>query len=181
MLVACTDLEERPKEQPTAKIPDSVIENANIELMSEGNREAVIDAARLVVFDREDSTIASDIKVDFYDDQGQYRSTLTANDGLVRQKTQQLTVWGNVVVVSDSSRLETESLKWDPLRKLITTEDFVRLKKGNDIVTGYGMEADNNLENVRILSDVKGRITDIPTSEEALDSLEGDKDKGTVP
>jgi len=181
VFLSCAETEERPKEPSTERIPDSIIESANIVLASQGKKEAVINAAQLTVFDKEDSTLAKDLKVDFYDEEGNYRSTLTADEGLVRQKTQRLTVWGHVVVVSDSSRLDTESLKWDPLRKLITTEDFVTLKRGSDIVTGYGMEADNNLENIRILNDVKGRITDIPSSEEELDSLEGEPEKGSVP
>jgi len=179
--MACSDLEDKPKEQSTERIPDSIIETANIVLMSEGRREAVINAARLIVFDQEDSTIATDVKVEFYDEKGVYRSTLTANEGLVRQKRQELTVRGDVIVISDSSRLETQSLKWDPIGKLITTDDFVKLNRGGDIVTGFGMEADNKLENVRILRDVKGKIIDIPQDEEGLDSLEGDREREAVP
>lgn len=180
-LFACSDLDDKPREASTERIPDSVIETANIVLMSEGNREAVINAGRLVVFDKEDSTLAYDLKVDFYNEKGEYLSTLVSNEGLVRQKRQELTVWGDVVVTSDSSRLETQSLTWDPLRKLITTEDFVTLHKGGDVVTGYGMEADNRLQNVRVLRGVKGRISDIPSSEEELDSLEGDSGREVVP
>ncbi len=163
------------------RIPDSIIETANIVLMSEGNREAVINADRLIVFDKEDSTIATGVKVDFYDESGEYRSTLTAKDGLVRQKRQELTVWGDVVVTTDSSRLETQSLNWDANRKLITTDDFVKLYKGGDIITGYGMEADNKLEHVKILKDVQGIISDIPSSEDELDSLEGEPKKEVLP
>lgn len=181
IIFGCSDLDEKPKEVSAGRIPDSVIESANVELMSEGNKEAVINAAKLVVFDKEDSTLAYDLKVDFYNEKGEYLSTLVADEGLVRQKRQQLTVWGDVVVTSDSSKLETQSLNWDPHRKLITTEDFVTMHKGGDIVTGYGMEADNRLQNVRILRDIKGKITDIPSSEEELDSLEGEPEKGVVP
>lgn len=181
LTVACSDLNEKPKEQSTGRIPDSIIETANIILTSEGKKEAVIDADTLIVFDREDSTIAKGVKVDFYDENGNYRSTLTADEGLVRQKIQALRVWGNVVVVSDSSRLVTQSLKWDQLRKLITTDDYVELHRGGDTITGYGMEADNKLENVRILRDVKGRITDVPETEDELDSLEGKPEKEEIP
>jgi LPS export ABC transporter protein LptC len=171
-LYGCSDIEKKPGEQSTEKIPDSIIESANIVLTSEGKKEAVINARKLVVFDQEDSTLATEVKVDFYDESGDYRSTLTSDEGLVRQKRQELTVWGNVVVASDSSRLLTESLSWDPGRKLIVTDDYVELHRGDDVITGYGMEADNRLEDVRILRDVKGRISDIPQSEEELDSLE---------
>lgn len=180
-MVACSRTERQSEEPSDEKIPDSVIQNATVALTSEGMKEAVIFADTLIVFDREDSTVAIGVKVDFYDENGEYRSTLTSKEGLVRQTRRELTVWGEVVVVSDSSRLETESLEWDPVQKLITTDDFVRLYRGSDIVTGYGMEADSRLEHVRILRDVKGTITDIPQSEEELDELEGNEGRGNVP
>jgi LPS export ABC transporter protein LptC len=86
-----------------------------------------------------------------------------------------------VVVKSDTSRLETESLHWDPARQLIVTDDFVRLYRGTDMVSGYGMEADSRLEHVRILRDVRGTITEVPESEEELEELEGETDEGVVP
>jgi len=181
LTVSCSNLEEKPKEQSMVKFPDSIIEKANIVLTSEGKREAIINADTLIVFDKEDSTIAKNVKVDFYDEDGNYRSTMTSKEGLVRQKQQYFTAWGDVVVDSDSSRLLTQSLRWDPLRKLILTDDFVELHRGKDVVTGYGMEADNKLENVRILRDVKGRISEIPQSEQELDSLEGEPEKEIVP
>lgn len=181
MIAGCSEIDDQPRDLSTEKIPDSIIETANIVLMAEGNRDAVINAERLIVYDKEDSTLAYDLKVDFYDENGEYRSTLKSNEGLVRQKRQQLTVWGDVVVTSESSRLETQSLNWDPIRKLITTDDFVTLHKDGDIITGYGMEADNMLEHVRILRDVKGKISDIPSSEEELDSLEGDPEEEVLP
>lgn len=181
MAAACSKIEKQPEEQSDEKIPDSVIQNATVALITEGIKEAVILADTLIVFDREDSTVARGVKVDFYDENGEYRSTLTSKEGLVRQTRRELSVWGDVVVESDSSRLETESLNWDPDRRLITTDDFVKLHRGNDIVTGYGMEADSKLEHVRVLRDVKGSITDIPQSEEELDELEGGKGREEVP
>ena len=180
-VAACSRSERQPEEPSDEKIPDSVIQNATISLTSEGMKEAVIFADTLIVFDREDSTVAIGVRVDFYDENGEYRSTLTSKEGLVRQTRREFSVWGDVVVISDSSRLETESLKWDPVQKLITTDDFVRLHRGNDIITGYGMEADSKLEHVRILRDVKGSITDIPQSEEELDELEGDQGREKLP
>ena len=106
---------------------------------------------------------------------------LPAGAGLVRQKRETFTVWGDVVVANDTSRLETQSLDWDAKRGLITTNDFVEFQRRDDILTGYGMEADSRLENVRILRDVKGRISDIPQSEEAIDSLDSPRKESQVP
>jgi LPS export ABC transporter protein LptC len=181
LLAGCADTEQRPREASGEKIPDSIIYDATVALTSEGKKEAVIFADTLKVFDREDSTAAEGVKVDFYDEDGSYRSTLTSDRGLVRQTSREIWVWGNVVVESDTSRLETESLHWNPARQLIVTDDFVRLYRGSDMVSGYGMEADSRLDHVRILRDVKGTITEVPQDEEELEEMEGESDKGVVP
>jgi LPS export ABC transporter protein LptC len=181
LLAGCADTEQRPRETSGDKIPDSIIYDATIALTSEGKKEAVIFADTLKVFDREDSTAAKGVKVDFYDEDGSYRSTLTSERGLVRQTSRELWVWGDVVVESDTSRLETESLHWNPARQLIVTEDFVRLYRGTDMVSGYGMEADSRLEHVRILRDVKGTITEVPRDEEELEEIEGETNEGVLP
>ncbi len=171
-LASCSESEKPATLPASSKIPDSVLEKATIVMTSSGKRQAVIYADTLNVFENEDSTTASNIKVDFFNDQGQYQSTLTAKSGLVRQRQQKFSVWGDVVVQNDTSRLDTQSLNWDAKRNLITTDDFVRLQRGKDVITGYGMEADSKLENVKILHDVKGRVHDLPRTEQELDSLD---------
>jgi LPS export ABC transporter protein LptC len=171
-LICCNQMEKPPIQNTGGKIPDSVLEKATIVMTSSGLRQAVILADTLYVFEKEDSTSAQNLKVDFYNAQGQYQSTLTALKGLVRQKLQVFSVWGNVVVANDTSRLETDSLNWDAKRNLITTDDFVRFQRNKDVITGYGIEADNRLDNVRILHDVKGHVNEIPRSEKELDSLD---------
>jgi LPS export ABC transporter protein LptC len=179
---SCSSQESQPEKTKTDEnIPSSILEDATIILTNEGKKEAIIYADTLFNFEEEDSTIAKDVKVDFYDEFGEYSSTLTSDEGLVRQKTNEFIVWGDVVVENDTARLDTESLRWDPVTRLITTKDFVKLKRGKDVLTGYGMEADNSLENVKILSDVEGEFTDTPESEKELDELEGDTTREIEP
>lgn len=170
-----------PQTTTTEKIPSSILEDATIILTTEGKKEAVIYADTLINFEEEDSTIAKDVKVDFYDEFGEYSSTLTSDEGLVRQKINEFSVWGNVVVENDTARLDTQSLRWDPNSKLITTDDYVKLRRGKDVLTGYGMKADNRLQNVQILRDVKGEFTDVPESEKELEELEGEPEKEIEP
>jgi LPS export ABC transporter protein LptC len=173
MLFACSQTEEPSGgSSKPMRLPDSILEKATIAMTTAGKRQALIAADTLFVFEREDSTTAVNVQVDFYNDMGEYQSTLTAKRGLVRQKQQMFSVWGDVVVENDSARIDTQSLYWDSKRNLVTTEDFVKFKRRGDVVSGYGLEADSKLENVRILRDVKGRITDMPGSEEELNELD---------
>ena len=180
-LSSCSDLEDYSNQSQSKKFPNSILEKANITLTTKGFKEAVIYADTLFVFDKEDSTAAVNVKIDFYDENGGYRSTLTSESGLVRQKREMFSVWGNVIVRNDTTRLETNSLGWNPETRLITTEDFVKVTRGADIITGYGMEADSRLENIRILRDVKGELSDVPSSEGELDNLEGDQEESNIP
>jgi LPS export ABC transporter protein LptC len=178
---ACEQTPKPTPQQAAGKVPDSILEHATIIMTSAGLKRAVMLADTLYIFEKEDSSTAIAVKVDFYNDSGQFQSTLTANRGLVRQKGEAFTVWGDVVVANDTSRLETQSLDWDAKRGLITTNDFVKFQRRDDLITGYGMEADSKLENVRILRDVKGRISDVPQSEEAIDSLDSPRKESQVP
>jgi LPS export ABC transporter protein LptC len=179
--ISCAQTEKPGGQVQEMKIPDSILEKATIIMTSAGLRRAVIVADTLYVFEKEDSTSARRVKVDFYNDKGQYQSTLTADRGLVRQKQEAFSAWGNVVVKNDSARLESQSLNWDTKRSLITTDDFVRFERRNDIIMGYGLEADSKLENVRILRNVQGRMSNLPSTEKELDSIEGDKSGGQAP
>ncbi len=181
IISACSETEKPsvPSSKPV-RLPDSILERATIVMTTAGKRQAVIVADTLYVFEREDSTTAVNVKVDFYNELGEFQSTLTANRGLVRQKQQMFSVWGDVVVKNDSARIDTQSLYWDSKRNLVTTEEFVRFERRGDVISGYGLEADSRLDNVRILRDVKGRISDIPASEEELNEMDSPQGNDTT-
>ena len=180
-VMSCSETEKPAEQAPNGRIADSILEKATISMTSGGLKQAVIESDTLYIFEKEDSTSAFNIKVDFFNEQGIYQSTLTARHGLVRQKQKMFSVWGDVVAKNDSARLETQSLNWNSERNLITSDDFIRFERRGDVITGYGLEADSKLENVHILRDVKGRISDIPTSERELDSLESPDAKDEMP
>ncbi|MCI0532365.1 MAG: LPS export ABC transporter periplasmic protein LptC, partial [candidate division Zixibacteria bacterium] len=59
----------------------------------------------------------------------------------------------------------TKSLRWDPSLNLILTDDFVKVTRGKDIVTGYGLESDPELKHITIKKNVSGEIRDINAEE----------------
>ena len=98
------------------------------------------------------------LKVVFYDELGDSTSTLIANWGVYRQRGNEITVRDSVVWESvDEQRLETEELNWDEGNERIHTNKFVVLRQPDYLITGYGLEADQNFENARVLQ-VDGRI-----------------------
>ncbi len=117
-------------------------------------------------------------KINFYDEGGNISSLLTADKGEYNQQTHDLTVLGNVVLTSSEGYvLETESLVWLNTLEQIHTEDFVKVTKGNDVLTGYGFQGYPELRNIDIKRDVKAYIRD----EDGLIEKEAEKEREGKP
>lgn len=157
------DRDEQGEIPRSTELPDQVVEKAEVVFTVDGVRSTLIKANYVVKYERKDLTLAKGIHVDFFDKEGKHTSVMDADSGIIRERRQELEALGNVVVVSDEGvRLETESLKWDPRRQKVVTDDFVKLTKEGDIIYGYGLEADQQLKNFKIKKKVKGKIEKIP-------------------
>ena len=164
------------KEEPKAPelsldVPDQVMENTTITFTEEGVKSAVVSAKYVAVYEKLDLKKAKGVRVDFYNQKGNHTSVLAADSGLIREKKQDVEALGNVVVTSEEGlKLETASLKWDPRKRKIVTDDFVKITKKEDVITGYGLEADEDLKHFVIKKSVKGEIKEI-LEEDLNDSL----------
>jgi LPS export ABC transporter protein LptC len=104
--------------------------------------------------------MAYDLKIDLFDDQGKVISQVVGDSGLIRESTEDLHMYGHVVVKTDNdSRLETDSLYFDPQTDSIYTDEFVRISRPGDTLTGWGLQADRALNGLRILRQVSGTIS----------------------
>jgi LPS export ABC transporter protein LptC len=113
-------------------------------------------------------------KITFYDENGEISSVLTADKGEYDQETHDMTALGNVVVTTvEGYTLETESLIMLREDGEIHSEDFVKVTKGNDVLTGYGFQGYPELKNVDIKRDVRAYLRD----EEGLIDQEVEKEK----
>jgi LPS export ABC transporter protein LptC len=100
------------------------------------------------------------VRVEFHDAETEsLRSTLTAREGEIDPRTEELMARGNVVVTtSEGRRLETEELRWDPKRAKVISDLPVRLTKGKSVITGTGIEADPDLGQYEIRTPVEGEL-----------------------
>jgi len=97
----------------------------------------------------------------FFDDFGNLQTTLTAEFGEFYQESRDMLAYGNVVVVSiDGDVLETDSLRYVTAVDKILSDSKVKLTRGNDIITGIGLECDHKLNSVDIKKDVKAIIVE---------------------
>jgi len=79
-------------------------------------------------------------------------SGISANYGKRFKKEQKWLAIGNVVAVNaDGDTLKTEKLTWLRKEKRIFSDKYVRLIKNDQVITGIGLESDENLKNWKIL------------------------------
>ncbi len=98
------------------------------------------------------------VSLTFYDRYRNVSSTLKAGYAVSREKDRIMEAKRDVVVVNaDGDQLNTEHLVWDEQTRKIRSNAFARITTANEIIHGYGMEANEDFTNYRI-KDVKGII-----------------------
>ena len=145
----------------TASRPDSEVRGATIYLYEAERVTAEIHATRILKYQAKDSTMAYTVNVDAFDSLGALSTTLVGDSGLVREESGIMDVFGNVVVSTpDKATLQTDYLYWDSRTEKIHTDAFVRITRGQDTMTGWGLEADEKLTRLKILNRVSGKLTE---------------------
>lgn len=140
-------------------LPDSEIDGFKLTQTREGEKLWVLSASRALVYEEADRVELTRLRVDYFDDEGSVRSTLTASEGLLKRRTNDMEATGHVVVVArDGTRLATERLTWNERTGKIESDRFVRVTQGDDVFTGVGIEADPDLKNIRVKSDFKAYV-----------------------
>jgi LPS export ABC transporter protein LptC len=142
--------------------PDTELSGARIYLYDKSRVTTEIVADKIVRFQAIDSTMAYKLDIDVYDSTGRVSTHVVGDSGIIRENTGRMHIYGHVVVINeDSSKLETDYLFWDSKTDRIQTDAFVKVTRGEDVMTGWGMEADQRLNHITILKQVSGTITDI--------------------
>lgn len=142
--------------------PDSELQMAKIQLYTKGEVVAEINADKMVKFESIDSTMAYILEIDILDSLGETSTDIVGDSGVIREVKGVIHIYGNVVVITeDGTKLETEYLWWDSNTDRIKSDAFVKITtEDNDIVTGWGLDADNQLNSFKILNQVSGEVKD---------------------
>ncbi len=133
--------------------PDQESWNATVLITREGKTVGVLKAGHVQKFSKKNMTLLDDsIHVDFYDEQGNHKSILTALGGKVDDLTQDMVAYGHVVVRSDSGvTLYTDTLKWDNRKQKIYSDIPIMLTtEENDTLYGDRFESSPDLGNYEI-------------------------------
>lgn len=143
------------------RIPDQEARDFTLTETSEGRKNWTLWASYAAMFNDRNLVDARTVRIEFFDSKGTRYSTLTAERGLVDQRTNDLEALGNVRIATESGvRMETDSLRWLNNARKITSDAFVRVTRKEDVVTGYGFESDPNLDHFHIKSEVRAEVRD---------------------
>jgi len=152
---------ETPAPPPAQSFPSSEATHATTVFLTGAVVTTRIKSDGIVSYAEQDSAWGFGLTVDFFDDKGKHTSVLRADSALVREKQRFLEVFGNVKILTDDGRtLASDHLVWDDRRRLITTDGYVAITKGKDVMSGYGFESDPELKHIRLHREVTGRLTD---------------------
>jgi len=141
------------------KVPDQESFGVTVTEFKGDTKKWIFYADYVATYNDSRLSKAKKIKIDFFDETGNRFSTLTADSGLIMEKSKDLIAQGNVVMVSnDGTRLETEELKWDNRKGKVVSDLFVRITQGDNVITGIGLESDPRLEHFEIKNRIRGRV-----------------------
>ncbi len=133
-------------------LPDQESWNAQLTITNEGKKVGVVNAGHIKKYSSKKLTLISEgVKVDFFNNMGEHTSVLTSKGGEVKDQSQNMIAYGNVVVVSDSGlTLFTDTLLWDNEKQKIISEIPVKITSDTDTLYGDSFISDPNLENYEI-------------------------------
>ncbi len=142
-------------------LPDSELTGARITLSERGRVTTEILCRRIQSFDARDSTMAYVVNVTSFDSTGSATGHVVADSAVIHEASGEFNLYDHVVLITENeTKLETDYLYWNSRTDQIETDAYVRITRGDDVVTGWGLRADQQLDRVRILNTEKGTITD---------------------
>jgi LPS export ABC transporter protein LptC len=149
-VVACEEEGARPT--TTVSAPDSadqVLEGFSHYITNEGVRRSQVQADTAYFYEASQVTELRNIKVIFFNAQGQESSTLTGRRGTYRWQDGSMEARGNVVVVAPDGRtLRTEALRYDNRANTISTDRPFTFDRGEEHLAGNSFRSDPDFKNV---------------------------------
>jgi LPS export ABC transporter protein LptC len=141
---------ELPVGRPGLGAPDQVVENGEHIITAQGVKKAVLVAEQLYFYNDDGKVYGDTIQVSFFDESGEFQSMLTALEGEMSQRSDDMIARGNVVVRGSDSRIVTEELHYDPQRNLVSSDKPTEIFQQGNVIRGSGVESDPALTNIRI-------------------------------
>jgi LPS export ABC transporter protein LptC len=167
LVIGCGAADEPVGDRSTGPHPEQQFEDYRLIESKQGVKQWLLESDIMQKFAGDPQIHLVRVNMQFFRD-GEYFSTLVSDSGRAHPNTKHLYAWGDVVVTTyDGRRLETSELHYDDERGLIYNDVFDRITRGDDVVTGIGLEATPDLEYIEIKQRVQGEVgDDAPTGDD---------------
>lgn len=144
----CHALEEHVPPPKSSPSPDLVMRGWETVVVRQGQNRVKVRADSLMRSHAQGNAhFFGRVNVVFFDGQGDTASVLSASRGMVDAESRHITVAGQVVVLArDSTRLETDSLRWDREKERILGEGLVSIFRPEGREQGIGFDASADLK-----------------------------------
>jgi LPS export ABC transporter protein LptC len=143
----------------SGELPDQEVSDFAVTETDEGRVQWKMFARSAAIYSARNQIVAHGVRVDFYGEDGKRSSTLTAREGEMHQTQRDMLARGNVVLqTEEGTRMSTETLRFLNRTQKIVSDDFVRVERGGDVLTGYGFESDPNLQHFEFKRKVQATV-----------------------
>ncbi|MGH3055314.1 MAG: LPS export ABC transporter periplasmic protein LptC, partial [Gaiellaceae bacterium] len=140
-------------------LPDQEVSDFVLTETDQGVPQWTLFAQYAATYSTRNTITARGIRVDFFNDQGVKNSTLTAREGDINQMTRDMTASGDVILQSeDGARMSTQHLQFLNHTQRIRTDDFVRVERAGDVLTGTGFDSDPQLRHFEFRTKVNATV-----------------------
>lgn len=130
----------------TGELPDQEVGDFVLTETDQGSPQWTLYARYAATYSARNTIVARSVRIDFFDEKGKQTSELTAREGEINQTTRDMTARGDVLLrSSEGTRMSTQSLRFLNRAQRVVSDDFVRVERAGDVLTGYGFESDPDL------------------------------------
>lgn len=158
---ACeNDVKEVEKFGVLENMPSQKGKNVEILYSKDGQIEFKLNAPVLnrYVGEKPYNEMPSGVEVEVYDSLGNTTTHLTSNYAIDRDYEQIMIAKGDVVVINaEGEKLNTEELVWNQKTNMITSDVFVKITTGDQIIMGDGLESNQDFSRYKIKK-IRGTI-----------------------
>lgn len=151
-LFSCDVEKVKPKVNLTLEAENLPIQeswNSKIIFSENGIIGGILYTDHLQAFKNPKEKLLTNVKVEFFDKNGDKTSQLTSKHGKIDDLTQDMYAIDSVVAINDSMhvKLETDQLMWRKKDEKIVSDKFVRITTNDEIIEGYGFVSDQHIRN----------------------------------
>lgn len=164
--VSCTAIAADSPRSGTS-IPEIALQQVHMVETRDGATVWEVRADRVEVSERGGMTVLSrvtrPIEITFFSNRG--RVTCVADRALLDMKTKDVELSGAVFARSDQGmELKTEGLKWIAASRRLQSSQAVTITRGTLVSQGKGMEAEADLERVRLFQNITSQFGSAPAA-----------------